>query len=468
MIKSKKQDIDWQIICVPIYKCIKPAQAREVVFRVNFPDFYKYLQDHYDKNFSFQEKLYLFYNKLAERPVCKTCGKPVKFINCKTGYAQFCCKKCSNANIDKQEKTKRVCLKKFGHIAPAGNKIVQDKMKATTKERFDVDNVFKSKNIREKINNTLLERYGGIGNASETIKTKQITTMQDRYGVDNAMFSDKIKEKIKETNFKKYGCASPFGNNEVKKKIIETCIIRYGNKTYFNSDDCKKKTKQTCLNKYKNSTYLGSDDWKEKTTKTCLEKYGTENPGQSKTIKEKISNTCLEKYNNQTYFGSDDWKEKTKQSCIEKYGVQYPSQLECIKQKIIDTKRKNNSFNKSSIEEQFAVWLNENNINYIRQYKSEQYPFCCDFYFPDKDLYFEINGFWTHGLHPFDANNESDIKKLEIWKQMNTDFYNNAIKTWTVSDPLKVKTAKDNGLNFKVIYSDRLNDVIKEYNETTK
>ena len=460
------QIIDGKKISVPVYTELKAARTREIVFRVNFPEFYNYIQNTYDNNLSFQEKLYFFYNNLTEKPVCKNCGKPVKFINCQTGYAQFCCKKCSNANTDKQEKTKQSCLKKFGYIAPAGNKKIQAKMQFTTNKRYGVNNAFQSAKIREKINNTLIEKYGGVGNASDTLKTKQIATMQDRYGVENAMFSECIKEKLKETNLRKYGSASPFGNDEIKKKTIETCIRRYNNNTYLGSDDCKKKTKQTCLNKYKNSTYLGSNDWREKTKQTWYEQYGFDNPGKSDTIKEKISNTCIEKYGNPTYFGSDDCKKKTKQTCLERYGVQYPSQLECIKQKIIDTKRKNNSFNKSSVEEQFASWLKDNNIKFVRQYKSEQYPFCCDFYFPDIDLYFEINGFWTHGLHPFDADNKDDIKKLESWKQMNTKFYSNAINTWTISDPLKVKTAKDNKLNFKVIYSDKLNDVIKAYNET--
>ena len=468
MIKRKKQNINGKEIYIPVLKNLKSAQTREVVFRVNFPEFYEYLQYHYCKDFSFQEKLYLFYNNLSERPVCNNCGKPVKFINCKTGYAKFCCKKCSNANNDKQEKTKQTCLKKFGCIAPAGNKNVQYKMKTTTKERFGVDNVFKSKEIRKKINNTLIARYGGIGNASEELKEKQIASLQKHYGVSNAMFSNEIKEKLKETNFKKYSSASPFGNDNVKQKIVETCIERYGSSTYFGSDNWKEKTTKTCTVKYNKQTYFGSDNWKQKTKEIWMEKYGVENPGQSDIIKQKIANTCLEKYDNQTYFGSAGCIKKSKQTCLERYGVESHMKLECVKQKIYDTKHKNNSFNKSSIEEQFASWLDENNISYIRQYKSEQYPFCCDFYFPEKDLYFEINGFWTHGMHPFNANNENDINKLNEWKQMHTKFYNNAINTWTVSDPLKVKTANENGLNFKVVYSDRLNDVVNAYNEANR
>ena len=66
--------------------------------------------------------------------------------------------------------------------------------------------------------------------------------------------------------------------------------------------------------------------------------------------------------------------------------------------------------------------LKENNINYKTQYKSELYPFCCDFYFPDNDLYLEINAHWTHGYHPFDSTNKDDLLLLEQWKKKNTSL----------------------------------------------
>lgn len=50
--------------------------------------------------------------------------------------------------------------------------------------------------------------------------------------------------------------------------------------------------------------------------------------------------------------------------------------------------------------------------NVKRQYKSELYPFACDFYIQNLDLYIECNFHWTHGGHKFDKNNENDIKQL--------------------------------------------------------
>ena len=90
-----------------------------------------------------------------------------------------------------------------------------------------------------------------------------------------------------------------------------------------------------------------------------------------------------------------------------------------------------------------------------------QYPFLCDFYFPDYDLYVEIQGYWCHCNHPFDENDEDDMVKLEMWKEKsNSNQYTNAIYVWTISDPLKRRTAKENNLNYLEIFSNDINDCI--------
>ena len=119
-----------------------------------------------------------------------------------------------------------------------------------------------------------------------------------------------------------------------------------------------------------------------------------------------------------------------------------------IQLKINSTKKKNNSYNISKTEEICFNILKEVFPNIIRQYRSEKYPFNCDFYIPEKDLYIEFNGTWTHGKHPFDSTDKNDIDLVEIWKSKNTKFYQNAIETWTKRDVLKRETAKNNNVNF--------------------
>lgn len=91
------------------------------------------------------------------------------------------------------------------------------------------------------------------------------------------------------------------------------------------------------------------------------------------------------------------------------------------------------------------------------QYKDARYPFYCDFYIDTEDLFIEVNSWWHHGSHPFDATDPKDIERLEYLKQRMFDEPDNknwseAIRIWTVVDPLKQETAKKNHLNYKIIY----------------
>lgn len=127
--------------------------------------------------------------------------------------------------------------------------------------------------------------------------------------------------------------------------------------------------------------------------------------------------------------------------------------------KISETKKINGSFNTSMPEERSYNYLCElyGKDNVIRQYKdSLRYPFNCDFYILSEDLFIECNYSWTHGGKEYCESDVSCQNKLEHWKIKATKskFYLNAIKTWTVRDINKFKTAKANGINYKVFYSE--------------
>lgn len=76
----------------------------------------------------------------------------------------------------------------------------------------------------------------------------------------------------------------------------------------------------------------------------------------------------------------------------------------------INTKRKNNSFCKSTPEEIYYNRLIEQygRDDVFRQYRDERYPFNCDFYIKSKDMFIECNFHWTHGKHPYDSNSAED------------------------------------------------------------
>lgn len=145
-------------------------------------------------------------------------------------------------------------------------------------------------------------------------------------------------------------------------------------------------------------------------------------------------------------------QELYKQNNMEKYGVEYTSQLSSTKCKIIKTKRTNGTFNTSKPEEEVYQYLLSffSSEDIIRQYRSDLYPFACDFYIKSLHLYIECNFCWTHGKEPFNCENIEHIKLLEEMKEKakSSNFYQNAIYTWTVRDVIKRQNAKENNLNW--------------------
>lgn len=251
------------------------------------------------------------------------------------------------------------------------------------------------------------------------------------------------------TSIEKYGTTHPTKNIDKKNNILE-------------------KRNKTCIEKYGTTNIQKVESIANKRKQTCLKKYGTEYAFQSEIVKEKIHNTCIEKYGCDWTFQSDIAKKHQQETLYKKYGVTnpflIPSVVESIKErkneiqkKRDNTKRLNKTFG-TSIPENKSYMLLINKFgsdNVIRQYKSEVYPFFCDFYISSLDLYIECNYFWTHQGHFYDNNSQEDqlILLNLINKSKTHPFYLGAITTWTERDILKLNTAKKNNLNYLVVWS---------------
>ena len=182
-------------------------------------------------------------------------------------------------------------------------------------------------------------------------------------------------------------------------------------------------------------------------------KYGIDNKAKLEETKQKMFKTNLEKYGHICSIYGKEQQEKSKITCQKLYWTNYPAQAEIVKNKQIDTKRKNNTFNKSKLEEKSYQLLKEKYLDIKYQYKSELYPFICDFYIPSLDLYIECNYHWTHGKHQYNKNDINDNLIIKKWKEKNTDFYNYTIYVWTNLDIKKYNIAKENKLNYLVFYN---------------
>lgn len=212
----------------------------------------------------------------------------------------------------------------------------------------------------------------------------------------------------------------------------------------------------------------------EKAKKNNLIKYGVENYVETEEFKEKAKKTNLKKYGETSYTKTKEGKEKIAATCKEKYGKSNFTQTELYLQKSHDTKKLNHTFNSSKPEEDFYNRLSEifSKTDIYRQYREERYPFNCDFYIKSLDLFIELNLTRTHGYHPFNKKDIKDQNTLKIWKEKanKSTYYKNAIHIWTKSDPLKLKTAKENNLNYITIYKseDLPQLIISLQNKTAK
>lgn len=291
-------------------------------------------------------------------------------------------------------------------------------------------------NVMEKSKNTCLKRHGvEFFTQIETSKENAKKTKLERYGNENY----NNFEKVKKTNLKLYGAEFPLQNEKCMEKLKQTNLEKYGVPSVFQNEQIKEKLKQTCLEKYGVEYNFQSDIIKEKSKQSCLEKYGTEYANQSPIVKQKI-----------------------KDSMIKHYGCHYFQTEENIKLshshesriKGSETRRKNG--NLSSFEDLMESLLIQNKILYKKEYnKDPRYPYFCDFYLQEKDIFIEIHGFWMHGGNWFDENNLEDIQTLNKWKEKAKYHpqYSVAIKTWTMRDIERRNCAKRNNLNYVVLWN---------------
>ena len=281
-----------------------------------------------------------------------------------------------------------------------------------------------------------------------------------------AQSSDEIKQKIKQTCLEKYGVDNYAKSKEGKEKVKQTCLKKYGVEYSWQSNECKQKIKQTCLEKYGVDSPLKSKEIRNKCKLTCLEKYGVDNPAKLEENKEKVKQTCLKKYGGLAPICNPNIKNQIKQTCIEKYGVdnygkslKHKTNMSTImlsdemQKHRYSIMSKNNTFNTSKEEDEVYEFLSQY-IDVTRQFNgSSKYPFCCDFYIEDLDMFIECNFHWTHGGHPFDPSSIKDQVKLEQWKAKQTKYYNNAINVWTKRDVEKRNKAKEENLDYKEFWS---------------
>lgn len=344
---------------------------------------------------------------------CQTCGKPVTYSP-KHKYAKFCCKSCSG--------------KYTGGL-------IERRLKATE----TIKRLYGSSNYR----NT--EEYDRKARAThEANKRKHYEEVKDqleKFGLSIEEYDHRIRHNIPlDLVFTCERCGKKIEYNKKRHSYSRFCGHKCANRTITQSDSFKEKTIHS-WNERKTKEYEAAKEIL-KQYKLTLDEYKYRIKNGIPLDKVFLCKECgkpikFTKKHKYTTFCCGSCSSKNKETNQKKY----------------DTMKVNGTCGTSEPEEKTAILLSEKFPDTKRQFRSKEYPFNCDFYIPSLNLYIEFNGHWTHGLEPYDPNNPEHIKILNFWKSKNTDFYRSAIHTWTIRDPLKVKTAKENNLNFKVFWT---------------
>ena len=360
-----------------------------------YPNILEYLNSRYNDSDCMTETIRRIQYKLEERPVCKWCGGHVSFNGYHKGsmhYSACCCSSCH--------------------------------AKYTKDKRFE----------------TNIKKYGrkNFGSA-EKVKEYWIS----HYGVDNPAKTDFVKKKMRETNLRKYGFNCSSKSEIVKEKTKQTCLKRYGVEYTGQIEEAKEKSKKTCLEKYGSEYYIGSKDRLEKTIEFSKQNYNVDWFTKSEKIKNKAKETMLRRYG----------VEYSMQIPKNKEYMSYLMSSYEMQERRYDAMKRNHTFNSSSSEEELFLYIKSKFPTVVRQYKDKnRYPYFCDFYIPELDYFIELQGYYTHGKHPFDPNSNEDLQLIEYYKKKYGEDCQ-SITIWSIKDVEKRDCAKRNHLNFKEVWS---------------
>lgn len=152
--------------------------------------------------------------------------------------------------IANQAKIEETMIRRYGVKNAGQMRDHADKCAATLKERYGVTNALNLPHARDKMREALarpettekriatnIERHEHANVFStKPVKEKIKETLKERYGVEHSSYIEGIGEKRKATYAKTHDYDHPFKNPLLRKRIRNTLLLRYGTKTFFESE----------------------------------------------------------------------------------------------------------------------------------------------------------------------------------------------------------------------------------------
>ena len=298
-----------------------------------------------------------------------------------------------------------------------------------------------------------------------------------QYGTDNPFKLDDFQEKAAQTREERYGARYTLAEgsvfaDEARKKGQESLepIRRAKRERTLARKKREREERQRERALYGHHRRTLTDEEKvvanERRIATSQSRYGVDHPSQRASFRQSVSQYMTDPENQRLI------RAKTVATNQERYGVAYFTQLPehrleqshrmsdpAHQRRILSTKRENGTLSTSSSEDALygllVEYANQHDMTVVRQYRDEKrYPFAVDFYIPERDLFIELNGSWSHGGHWYEADREMDQRTIQTWlkKGKKSKYYRVALETWIKRDVRKREAARKAQLNYVTLW----------------
>ena len=382
---------------------------------------------HY-KSVSYSQRIWHVKHNNYTIQTCSVCGRPMNYQR-RSGYTghKECMSQLVSAAMKKMSKEE---------IAEANRKREQTNLK-----KYGVTYASKLTEVQEKAKKTSTERYGGVGNASESLREKAKTTIKKKYGVENYSQTEEFVEKSKQTFKEHYGVDNPAKIAETHEKAKKTSEDRYGVDHYFQSKEFKQSAKESNVSRYGVDHYSKTDEWKQQFKETNISRYGVSDYSKTDEWKERTIKTNLERYDYMWEINSEESEERRKQrivalmkQSIEKYNASNISYVKYLggNRHVLHCSNCNQDFEMATggyyytrlIKNQdaclycsplkklysfgekslLAYIQSIYNGEIIENTRSIIHPYELDIYIPEKNIAIEYNGLYWHSEACVDNN----------------------------------------------------------------
>lgn len=264
----------------------------------------------YYKTVSYSQRIWHVRHDDYTIQTCSACGCPMNYRK-ERGYTghKECMSQLVSAAMKKMSKEE---------IAEANRKREQTNLK-----KYGVAYASKLTEVQEKAKKTSTERYGGVGNVSESLREKAKATIKEKYGVENYSQTEEFVEKSKVTFKEHYGVDNPAKIAETHEKAKKTSVERYGVDHYSKSEEFKERQISHNRAEYGVDHYFQSEEFKQSAKESNEARYGVDHYSKTDEWKQQFKETNMSRYGVSDYSKTEEWKERTIKTNLEKYGYMW-------------------------------------------------------------------------------------------------------------------------------------------------